>query len=178
MLKRFHDIAILLCLMTMVAINTSAQSQNADKVATKDVNSIRFANQFNGDSGTHKQDAAISDIGGGPGLVIDVPGTGSGGATTYKNNIPILDLRQSTDVIFCCPVKWTSADRVSPFLIENHIGDYNTRPLTGKITLANGSTEVVGSGTSFITELNGGTNGSLIKLNTDGGAYWARIAKV
>ncbi|HEV2348446.1 MAG TPA: hypothetical protein VG028_01230 [Terriglobia bacterium] len=177
MSKNFDHLTVLLSFSMIFSTCAWAQPQNTDKVTTKNVNNIRFADQFNGDSGTRKQDAAISDIGNGPGLVVAPPGTGPGGATAYKNNIPILDLRQTSDIIVG---KLTNADRVSPFLIENHLGDFTTRPLTGTITLTRGVQTVrgVNGASKFLSELVGGTNGSLIKLNSDGTMAWARVDRV
>lgn len=157
-------------------------TDSAGKAATKYLNNFRFADQFPGSSGTAKQDAAIADFGANPGIVIAAPGMGTGDATTYSNPIPVLDLRQTTDVIDGVT---TDPDRSSTILLEHQLGELTTRPYSGTVTLTHGSTAVTGTNTHFLTEI-GPSNpllfpihgGRSIKLDSDASTAWAEIASV
>ena len=152
------------------------------KAVTKYLNNFRFADQFPGSSGTAKQDAAIADFGANPGVVIVAPGVGPGNATAYSNSVPVLDLRQTTDLI-----DGVTADPSRPpaILLEHQLGDVTTRPYSGTVTLTPGSTSVTGVNTHFLTEI--GPNNPLlfpthlgrsIKLDSDGSNAWAEVASV
>ncbi|MGA2629697.1 MAG: hypothetical protein ABSG54_05725 [Terriglobia bacterium] len=149
-------------------------TDSGGKAVTKYLNSLRFADQFSGVTGTAKQDASITDIGSTSGLVLVPPGTGTGNATTYPNHVGVLDFRQTADII---GGSTTDPDRTPLMLLENHLGELTTKPLTGTVTLTSGSTAVAGSGTSFTTELSGHL-GRSIKLDAHATTCWAEIASV
>lgn len=138
------------------------------------LNNIRFADQFPGATGPAKIDAAIADVGAGGGTIIVPPGVGGGDATTYPNNVAILDFRQSYDVIGGFQ---SDPDRAPLLLMENRLGELTTKPVTGTVTLTNGSTAVTGVGTQFMGQFDG-RYGRSIKLNSDASTAWAQVASV
>ena len=143
------------------------------------LSNIRFADGFPGSTATAKQDAAVTDIGSGPGIVVVPPGIGNDNATTYPNRIGILDLRQTTDIV---GTSTTDPDRSPLFLIEHQLGDLEAKPLTGTVTLTNGSTAVTGVGTAFHAQLEVAPGvvhvGRSVKLNADGTTCWAEVSRV
>ncbi|MBI4165290.1 MAG: hypothetical protein HY508_06095 [Acidobacteria bacterium] len=150
-------------------------TDSGGRFATKYLNGLRFADQFPGVTGTAKQDAAMTDIGASNvGLVVIPPGTGSGQATSYSNQIGVLDFRQTVDPISNFA---TDPDRTPLILLENFQGELTTKPLTGTVTLIKGSTAVTGVGTKFTTELSGHL-GRSIRLRADASTGWARVASV
>jgi len=141
----------------------------------KKLNGLRFADQFPGANATAKLDAAIADIGFGPGVIVATPAIGAGSPSSFRNDIAILDFRQTYDVIG----GWESdPDRAPLLLLENHLGDLTTKPVTGTVTLTNGSTAVTGVGTQFLTQFPAQRLGRSIKLNTDASTAWAQVASV
>jgi hypothetical protein len=140
----------------------------------KKLNGIRFADQFPGANATAKLDAAIADLGSAPGAIIIPPGVGPGDATSYPNNAAILDFRQTYDVIG--PFE-SDPDRPALLLIENRLGALTTKPVTGTVTLTNGSTTVTGVGTQFVAQFEGRLNRA-IKLDSDPESAWGRVANV
>jgi hypothetical protein len=138
------------------------------------LNNIRFAGEYNGSTTAAKLDAALADVGAGPGVVFAAPPLGFGSPTAWRNDVALLDFRQTYDPI---DTVTDDPDRVALFLLENRLGDMTTRPLTGTVTLTNGSTTVTGSGTSFTTQL-ANHLGRSIKLNADPESAWAQIASV
>ncbi|MFB3923202.1 MAG: hypothetical protein ACE145_15890 [Terriglobia bacterium] len=149
-------------------------SASSDSTEAKYPNTLRFADQFPGPTGTAKQDAAIAGIGSAPGLVLVPPGVGPGNATTYPNQVGVIDLRQTADIIGNLK---QDPDRTPLMLLENRLGELTTRPLTGTVTLTKGSTAVVGNGTRFEAELSGHF-GRSIKLDSDDSTCWAEIGSV
>ena len=140
----------------------------------KKLNGIRFADQFPGANATAKLDAAIADLGSSPGAIIIPAGVGAGDATSYPNNAAILDFRQTYDVIG----PWESdPDRAPLLLIENRLGDLTTKPVTGTVTLTNGSTTVTGVGTQFMAQFYDRLNRA-IKLDADPESAWGRVVSV
>jgi hypothetical protein len=157
-------------------------TDSSGKAVTKYLNNFRFADQFPGGSGPAKLDAAFTDFGANPGIVIAAPGMGTGDATAYANPVPVLDLRQTTDVIDGIT---TDPDRPSAVLLEHQLGELTTRPFSGTVTLSNGSTAVIGVNTHFLTEIGPSDplvfpihGGRSIKLNSDGSTAWAQVASV
>lgn len=80
---------------------SAAQTVAGNKAFTgddtfKNLNGIRFADQFAGGSVTAKIDAAIADLGGNPGVVVVPAAMGSGEATSVPENVTILDLGRGT----------------------------------------------------------------------------------
>ncbi|HEV2349007.1 MAG TPA: hypothetical protein VG028_04075 [Terriglobia bacterium] len=157
-------------------------TDSTGKAVTKYLNNFRFADQFPGSSGTAKLNAAIADFGSNPGMVVAVPGMGTGDASSYANNVSLLDLRQTTDLIAGVT---TDPDRPSAILLENQLGELTTLPYSGTVTLSHGSTAVTGVNTHFLTEI--GPNNPLIfpihlgrsiKLNADATTAWAEVASV
>lgn len=144
------------------------------RAVTKQLNSVRFADQFPGATGPAKLDAAIADIGAGGGTLIVPPGVGAGDATSYPNNVAILDFRQSYDVI---GLFTADPDRAPLLLLENRLGELTTKPVTGTVTLTNGSTAVTGTGTQFIAQFQD-RYGRSIRLDADSGSPWAQVASV
>jgi len=149
-------------------------TDSAGRAVTKHLNGMRFPDQFSGASVTAKIDAAVADIGSGPGVLVMTPTLGFGSPTNWRNDVAFLDLRQAYDPIDTIT---DDPDRVALVLLENRLGDMTTRPVTGTVTLANGSTAVTGSGTSFLTQL-ADHLGRSIKLNADSSTAWAQIASV
>jgi hypothetical protein len=148
-----------------------AQSQ---PFRSANLNNVRFANQFPGANGPAKVDAAIADVGPGPGTVFIPAGVGAGNASSYRNDVAILDFRQTYDVIG----GWESdPDRAPLLLLENRLGEMTTKPVTGTVTLTNGSTTVTGTGTQFLTQFQGRL-GRSIKLDSDASTAWAQVASV
>jgi hypothetical protein len=152
------------------------------RAVAKYLNNFRFADQFQGGSGTAKQDAAIADFGTNPGIVIVAPGVGTGNATAYSNSVPVLDLRQTTDLIDGVT---TDPGRPSLVLLEHQLGDLTTRSYSGTVTLSHGSTAVTGVNTHFLTEIGPSDPllfpthlGRSIKLDSDGSTAWAEVASV
>ena len=144
------------------------------RAVTKQLNAIRFADQFPGANATAKLDAALADIGSTPGVLIAAPPLGFGSPTSFRNHVALLDLRQAYDPI---DTVTDDPDRVALVLLENRLGDMTTRPVAGTVTLTNGSTAVTGSGTSFLTQL-ADHLGRSIKLNSDASTCWRQIASV
>ena len=138
------------------------------------LNGVRFADQFPGANVTAKLDAAQADIGSSSGVLVATPTLGFGSPTTWRNNVAFLDLRQAYDPI---DTVTDDPDRVALVLLENRLGDMTTRPVTGTVTLTNGSTAVTGSGTNFQAQL-ANHYGRSIKFNADSSTSWARIASV
>ena len=144
-------------------------------VSLKKLNGIRFADQFPGANATAKLDAAIADIGSGPGVVVAMPTIGAGSPSSFRNDVAILDLRQTYDVIG----GWESdPDRAPLVLLENHLGELTTKTVTGTVTLTNGSTAVTGVGTQFLTQFPAERLGRSIKLNADASNAWAAVLSV
>ncbi|MFB3921610.1 MAG: hypothetical protein ACE145_07800 [Terriglobia bacterium] len=138
------------------------------------VNNIRFADQFPGSNGPAKIDAALADIGAGPGTLIIPPGVSAGNPSFFPNNVGILDFRQSYDVIG----GWDrDPDRAPLLLLENRLGELTTKPVTGTVTLTNGSAAVTGTGTQFIAQFQDRLNRA-IKLNSDPESAWGRVVNV
>jgi hypothetical protein len=175
MSRSFNHLTVLLALGVIAPVYVSAQQTNtAGKVATKNYNHIRFADKFNGDTGGKKQEAAVSDLGDGPGLVIAAPGMGTGSPRTYRDKYPILDLRQTSDII---GDSTSDPDRAPLVLLENHLGEFTTKPLAGIVILTRGSIEVRGIGTKFLSEL-AHHLGRSVKLNADATTAWVEVASV
>ena len=149
-------------------------TDSAGRAVTKHLNGIRFADQFPGANATAKLDAALADIGSGSGVLVATPTLGFGSPTSWRNNVAFLDLRQAYDPI---DTVTDDPDRVALVLLENRLGDMTTRPVTGTVTLTNGSTAVTGSGTNFLTQL-ANHLGRSIKLDADASTAWAQIASV
>jgi hypothetical protein len=148
-----------------------AQSQ---PFRSANLNNVRFADQFPGANGPAKLDAAIADVGSGPGTIIIPAGVGAGDATSYPNDVAILDFRQTYDVIG----PWQSdPDRAPLLLIENRLDELTTKPVTGTVTLTNGSTTVTGVGTQFMAQFYDRL-GRSIKLDSDPSTAWAQVASV
>jgi len=152
-------------------VTVSAQSQ---PFGSANLNNVRFASQFPGATGPAKLDAAIADVGAGGGTIIVPPGVGAGNATTYPNNVAILDFRQTYDVI---GGHSSDPDRAPLLLLENRLGELTTKPVTGTVTLTNGSSAVTGVGTQFVAQFQDRL-GRSIKLNTDGATTWGQVASV
>jgi len=146
----------------------------AGRAVTKHLNALRFADQFPGGSVTAKLDAALADIGAGPGVLVATPTLGFGSPTNWRNDVAFLDFRQAYDPI---DTVTDDPDRVALFLLENRLGDMTTRPLTGTVTLTSGSTAVSGTGTRFLTEL-ANHLGRSIKLDSDPSTAWAEVLSV
>ncbi len=128
--------------------------------------------------GTTKQDVGVSDIGNGPGVLIDVPGMGPGNATSYRNNVPVLDFRQTTDIV---PFNGSATRPMRPpaVLLRQKLGDYTTTPLTGTVTVNASSPNFTGTNTHFLTELSTTTYaGPTIKLDSDGSTCWALVSSI
>jgi hypothetical protein len=149
-------------------------TDSAGRAVSKHLSGLRFADQFSGANPTARIDAAFSDIGAGPGVVVAAPTMGFGSPTTWRNDVAFLDLRQVYDPI---DTVTDDPDRVALLLLENRLGDMTTRPVSGTVTLTNGSTAVTGSGTNFLTQL-AGHLGRSIKLDADSSASWAEILSV
>jgi len=153
----------------------STDAAGAAVGSLKKLNGIRFADQFPGANATAKLDAAIADIGSGPGMIVATPAIGAGSPTSFHNDIPIFDFRQTYDVIG----GWESdPDRAPLLLLENRLGDLTTKPVTGIVTLTNSSTTVTGVGTQFLTQFPAGRIGRSIKLNADASTAWAPVLSV
>lgn len=144
------------------------------RAVTKQLNAIRFADQFPGANVTAKLDAALADIGSTPGVLVATPSLGFGSPTSFPNHVALLDFRQVYDPI---DTVTDDPDRVALVLLENRLGDVTTRPVTGTVTLTNGSTTVTGSGTSFVTQL-ANHLGRSIKMDSDASTCWRQIASV
>lgn len=147
-------------------------TDSSGRAAAKHLNGIRFADQFPGANATAKLDAALADIGSTPGVLVATPSLGFGSPTSFPNHVALLDFRQVYDPI---DTVTDDPDRVALVLLENRLGDVTTRPVTGTVTLTNGSTAVTGSGTQFLTQL-ANHLGRSIKLNADASTAWAQIA--
>ena len=141
------------------------------RAVTKHLNGVRFADQFPGANATAKLDAALADIGSNPGILVAAPPLGFGSPTNWRNHVAFLDFRQAYDPI---DTVTDDPDRVALLLLENRLGDMTTRPVTGTVTLTNGSTAVTGVGTHFLTQL-AGHLGRSIKLDADPSTAWAMI---
>lgn len=172
--RRLHILAMILGLAIGPSwVVTRLQAQSPPFRAAN-LNNIRFADQFPGATGPAKIDAAIADVGTGGGTVIVPPGVGAGNATSYPNNVALLDLRQTYDPFG----PWESdPDRAPLLLLENYLGELTTKPVTGTVTLTNGSTAVSGVGTQFLAQFDG-RYGRSIKLGSDASTAWAQIASV
>ena len=140
----------------------------------KKLNGIRFADQFPGASGPAKLDAAIADLGSAPGAIIIPSGVGAGDASSYPNNAAILDFRQTYDVIGEIQ---SDPDRPALMLLENRLGDLTTKPVTGTVTLTNGSTAVTGVDTDFVSQFQNRYQRA-IKLDADPESAWQRVLSV
>ncbi len=169
--RLMQAIAFLLVTSHSSLVTVLAQSQ---PYRAGNLNGIRFPDQFPGASVTARIDAAQADIGSGPGVVILPPTLGFGSPTNWRNNVAFLDLRQAYDPI---DTVTDDPDRVALLLLENRLGDMTSRPLTGTVTLTNGSTAVTGVGTRFLTELANHLGRSL-KLNSDPSTAWAMVSAV
>ena len=144
------------------------------RAVTKHLNGMRFANEFPGANATAKLDAALADIGSGPGVLAAMPPLGFGAPTNWRNDVAFLDFRQAYDPIDTIT---DDPDRVALLLLENRLGDMTTRPVTGTVTLTNGSTAVTGVGTHFLSQL-ANHLGRSIKLDADPSTAWAGIGTV
>lgn len=144
------------------------------RAVSKYLNGIRFADQFSGANATAKIDAALADIGSNPGVLVAAPPLGFGSPTNWRNHVAFLDFRQAYDPI---DTVTDDPDRVALLLLENRLGDMTTRPVTGTVTLTNGSTAVTGAGTHFLTQL-ANHLGRSIKLDADPSTAWAGIGTV
>ncbi|MBZ5544393.1 MAG: hypothetical protein LAO07_12040 [Acidobacteriia bacterium] len=139
----------------------------------KKLNAIRFADQFPGAGATAKLDAAIADIGSVPGVVVATPAMGAGEPTSLRNDVGLLDLRQTHDFM-----GWQSdPDRPALLLLEHHLGELTTRPLQGIVTLTSGSAAVTGVGTNFVAAFTDRL-GRSIKLDSDPSNAWADVLTV
>jgi hypothetical protein len=137
------------------------------------LNDLRFADQFPGANATAKLNAAIADIGSGSGVVVATPALGAGEPTSLRNDIGLLDLRQTHDFM-----GWESdPDRPALILLEHHLGALTVKPLQGTVTLTNGSTAVTGVGTNFVAAFTDRL-GRSIKLDSDPSTAWAPVATV
>jgi hypothetical protein len=176
---KFDHLAIMFSLTLTISTNAFPQRpKTAGPATAKNYNNIRFASEFKGVSGTKKQDAAISALSSRPGVIIVPPGTGAGVATTYPNNVSVIDIRQKFDLIGD-PVGGLTPGfpaRVPLILLQNRLGELTTRPLTGTLTLKKGSDSVRGVGTHFLTEL--AYAGRAIKLDSDVTTAWAEVASI
>ncbi len=141
----------------------------------KKLNGIRFADQFPGANASAKLNAALADIGTGPGVVVALPGLGPGAPSSFPNDVALLDFRQVYDFLF--GAYDGDPDRTALVLLENHLGEMTTRPATGTVTLTNGSTAVTGSSTQFLTQFDG-YYGRSIKLDSDPSNAWAQVLSV
>ena len=159
---------IVILLSSFILLPSSLFSQSVP-ARYANINNLRFADQFPGANPTAKIDAALADIGPGSGVLLLTPTLGFGSPTNWRNNVAFLDLRQAYDPI---DTVTNDPDRVALLLLENRLGDMTTRPLTGTVTLTNGSTAVTGVGTKFLTEL-ANHLGRSIKLNADASTAWA-----
>jgi hypothetical protein len=146
----------------------------AGRAVSKYLNGIRFADQFSGASTAAKIDAALADMGTTPGVLVAAPPLGFGSPTNWRNHVAFLDFRQAYDPIDTIT---DDPDRVALLLLENRLVDMTTRPVTGTVTLTNGSTAVTGVGTHFLTQL-ANHLGRSIKLDADPSTAWAMIGTV
>ena len=171
----FRGLAFAFFLVTCHSSLVTVFAQQSQPQRSANLNNIRFADQFPGSNPTAKLDAALADIGSAPGAIFIPPGLGAGNASSYRNNVAILDFRQTYDVIG----GWESdPDRAPLLLFENRLGELTTKPVTGTVTLTNGSTAVTGVGTQFLTQFPAGRIGRSIKLNADCASCWAEVLSV
>lgn len=127
--------------------------------------------------GTTKQDSAITNIGTGPGVVIDVPGMGSGLVTSQPNNAAILDFRQTQDAL--TGSSGPGMVRTPVMHLTQRLGDLTTVPLTGTVTLSPSSTTVTGTGSHFLSEINPANSfGVSIKASADASTCWTEVRSV
>lgn len=150
-------------------------------VSYQNLNGIRFPDQFAGANATAKQDAAITDIGAGPGLLFDTANLTCGVASSIPNNVLIMDWRQCEDIVPGPPNgSTTRPERPQVLLLKQNLGEYDTISLTGTFTLTDGSTTVTGVGTAFDTELSTTTYlAPVIKLSSASTTTcWAKVASV
>ena len=158
------------------AIKTgTGQVEFGDRVLARNINSTRFADQFAGANPGAQIDAAIADAGTAPAVVVAPSSMDGGAPASIPNNVLLVDHRQKSDVLSASP---SNLDRVAHTLLQSQLGEFDTRNLSGTVSLTNGSTAVTGSGTAFLAELGNGHFGAVLRLATDAPACWAKILSV
>ncbi len=144
------------------------------RAVSRHLNSIRFADQFPGSTSAQKLDAALADIGTGTGLVVAAPPLAFGPPSAYRNDVGNLDHSQTHDVIGGVD---GDPDRAPLMLLDHRPGSLTTKPVTGSVTLTNGSTAVTGTGTQFLAQF-ANRLGRSIKLDADPESAWRQVASV
>lgn len=124
-------------------------------VDVQNLNGIRFPDQFTGADAGAKQDAAIADLAGLPGVLFDTTNLSCGVPASIPNNVLIMDWRQCTDIIPGSPTgSTTDPMRPQVLLFKQALGEFDETALDGTVTLTDGNTTITGVGTHFTTQLN------------------------